>query len=199
MPDPVGVPGKGLEQRVFTGCQRARLVLLIAQDAIGEVQRPFAEARDLMAARFDARATWRRQFAAGTAQQRAHPGQQFARIEGLHQVIVGGQLKSEDAVGFVALAGEDHDRNGRSGTHATRQRQPVFAAQAQVKNEQIVTAAFEFAAHRGAIVHGGRQQAIGFDEVAQQFAHVDLIVDDQYMRDGVYGHECSVRRRWPTF
>ena len=40
----------------------------------------------------------------------AHPGQQFARIEGLAHVVVGAHFEADDAVHLLALGGNDDDR-----------------------------------------------------------------------------------------
>ena len=47
----------------------------------------------------------------GAAQQRPHPGQQFARLEGLGQVVVGADLQTHDAVGGLTPRREHQDRH----------------------------------------------------------------------------------------
>ena len=47
----------------------------------------------------------------GAAQQCSHPGQQFARLEGLGQVVVGADLQADDAIGGLAPRREHQDRH----------------------------------------------------------------------------------------
>ena len=50
---------------------------------------------------------------AAAAQDRAHPGGQLGRGEGLHDVVVGAQLEAQHPVGLVALGRDQDDRARR--------------------------------------------------------------------------------------
>jgi hypothetical protein len=41
-----------------------------------------------------------------------HAGNEFARIEGFRQVVVGAHFETDDAVDFVTLGGKHHDGDG---------------------------------------------------------------------------------------
>ena len=61
--------------------------------------------------------------------------------------------------------------------------------QAQIEDEQRVVAVFEFVTHGGAVFDRRRAQAMRFDQVTEQFAHVGFVVDDQYVRNRVGRHQ----------
>ena len=62
-----------------------------------------------------------------TAQDRFDSRQQFARIEGFADVVIGTELQTDDAIGLIGSGGEHNDGDARLGTN--------FLAQ----NEAIVT------------------------------------------------------------
>ena len=70
-------------------------------------------------------------------QNRADPRQQFARAEGLRQIVVGAQFEPQDAVRFLARgAGHDHGRAVRV-AQTPADRKPVLARQHEIQNDEV--------------------------------------------------------------
>lgn len=83
------------------------------------------------------------------AQYRARPGDQFARVKRLGQVVVGAQLDADDSVHCVALRGDHDDRHRqRAAAEAAANRQSVLAWHHQVKYSQTGYAKREVEAWR---------------------------------------------------
>ena len=59
--------------------------------------------------------------ACGASHQGVEPGQQFAGTEGLGQVVVGANFKSDDPVDFLAARRQHQDGHGRVRAHFARQ------------------------------------------------------------------------------
>ncbi len=73
-------------------------------------------------------------------------GHQFARAEGLGDVVVATDFEAEDAVDFVGAGGQEYDRYAReasAGTKAAAQFEAVMAGEHDVENDQIRAKAFE--------------------------------------------------------
>ena len=73
------------------------------------------------------------------AQHGLDAGNQFARAEGLGDVVVGAEFEAEDAVGFAALGGEKDDRHGgKPGglANGAADIEAVFAGNHDVEHEE---------------------------------------------------------------
>jgi len=71
------------------------------------------------------------------AQHRVDPGQQFARVEGFCEIVVGAHLEAKDAVDIFAARGQHDDRRLRFGADFSAQAQAVLAGQHDVEDQQI--------------------------------------------------------------
>ena len=122
-----------LEHGEFAGGERQFLAVL-AQGAGAQVEGEGAEVDDLVlgggrAGRF---------LRGAAAQHRVHAGQQFARVEGLAQVVVGADFQADDAVHVLALGREHDDRRAVvGGAQAPADRQAVLAGHHQVQYDQV--------------------------------------------------------------
>jgi hypothetical protein len=86
------------------------------------------------------------------AQHGVDAGQQFARVEGLAQVVVGAHFQAHDAVHVLALGGQHDDRRAVvGGTQAAADRQAVFAGHHQVEHDQVDRLAQQHAVQRLAV------------------------------------------------
>ncbi len=72
------------------------------------------------------------------AQRSAHAGQQFARSEGLGEIVAGAQFKADHLVGFLdPIAAHDDDRAIRRACQPLDDIQPILAAEIEVDDEEI--------------------------------------------------------------
>ena len=78
--------------------------------------------------------------ATAAAEDRPHPREQFARLEGLGQVVVGPHLETDDAVHGVAAGGEHQDRRVLAAADGPADLQPVDVGQRQVEKDEIEAA-----------------------------------------------------------
>ena len=75
------------------------------------------------------------------AQDGADARRQFARVEGLGEVVVGAQFEADDAVDILAAGGEHHDRNFALLAQAAEDFEAVDAGQHDVEDHQAKVAA----------------------------------------------------------
>ena len=89
------------------------------------------------------------------AEQGAHARDKLAGAEGFHQVIVGAQLKPDDAVFHLALRGEHDD--GHIGVVADGAADALAgnAWEHKVENDQVEMMLLEFLKRLLAVAHGG--------------------------------------------
>ena len=76
------------------------------------------------------------------------PCQQFARVERLGHVVVGTDLQPDDAVHDLARTGDHDDADVVVLAQVARQREAVFARQAQVEQHDVGRDALDLGAHR---------------------------------------------------
>ena len=100
------------------------------------------------------------------AQDAAHPGDQFAGVEGLDHVVVGPQFQPEDPVGNHAAAGEDQYATVMAALDIAHHVQTVAVGQAQIDNAQ---GGIELAQVTEQFVAGG-ETAVTKAEFAQDLA-----------------------------
>ena len=108
-----------------------------------------------------------------------HAGQQFARVEGLAEVVVGADFEADDAVDVLALGGQHDD--GRAvvgGAQAAADRQAVFAGHHQVEHDQVDRVAQQDAVERLAVFGHDDLEAFLRQVAAQQVADAGVVVDD---------------------
>jgi hypothetical protein len=108
-----------------------------------------------------------------------HAGQQFARVEGLAQVVVGADFEADDAVDVLALGGEHDDRGAVVGrAQAAADRQAVLAGHHQVEHDQVDRVAQQDAIERLAVLGHDHFEPFLRQVAAQQVADAGVVVDD---------------------
>ncbi len=81
--------------------------------------------------------------AVGAAQHRPHPRQQLARVERLHDVVVGAHLEADHPVGVLGHRGQHDHRHLGGRAQVAAERQPVLARHHDVEHHEIDRAALE--------------------------------------------------------
>ena len=84
-----------------------------------------------------------------SAQDRLHPRQQLARVEGLHQVVVGADLEPHDPVRILPERAEHQHRRAACRSQPARRRQPVLPRHHHVEHDEIEAARAERRVHLG--------------------------------------------------
>ena len=116
------------------------------------------------------------------AKHRIHPRHQFARVERLHDVIVGADFKADDAVKFLTAGGEQDHRDVVGLTDMTTERQAVLARHHDVEDDEVDAVFLDRLAGGLGAVDGSGAPPVFAQELRQGFAYFAMVVDDQDMR-----------------
>ena len=161
------------EYRIFGGAQRDEL-FAARELAGGQIQRKGAET--------DTAVALRRGHGAGhllAAQHGVQAGEQFARVEGLGQVVVGAHFQAHDAVDRIALGGKHQDRDGLSPyTQAAADGQTVLARHHQVEDQRIERFARQQAIQLFCVLDAAHGQTVGAEIALQQGAQFRFVVQN---------------------
>ena len=123
-----------------------------------------------------------RQRALEAAQHGLDAGDEFARAEGLGDVVVGAEFETEDAVGFAALCGQENygDRGEARGlANGAADFQTVFAGDHDVENEERGALAFGVGEDVGAGGIDADGEAFVFEVMADEAGNVRIVFDDE--------------------
>jgi hypothetical protein len=132
---------------------------------IGEAARPPVQspAGKLVAPAFGV-AVRRGPLSVKTPQHCAHPRQQLPQVEGLRHIIVGAELKTDDAIDFIpAVTGCDYDRDVGTRADLAQEIETVPKAEPKVKDHQVDILRAELTNH---LLAAGRQK------------RVDVVIDE---------------------
>ena len=116
----------------------------------------------------------------GPAQHGADARQQFARAEGLHQVVVGADLEQQHLVDFIAQ-GAQHDDGGDDlrGAQLLADLDAVHARQPQIHQDQVGLEQQGFFVTGAAIRHQHGAKAFLLEHHADGVAQALVVVDHQ--------------------
>ena len=123
-----------------------------------------------------------RQRALETAQHGLDAGDEFARAEGLGDVVVGAEFETEDAVGFAALRGQkNYGHGGEAGrlANGAADFQTVFAGNHDVEHEERGALAFGVGEHVGARGIHAHDEPFVFQVMADEAGNVGIVFDDE--------------------
>ena len=121
---------------------------------------------------------------AGTAQQGAQAGQQFARGKRLGQIVVGAQLQSDHAVDLLAPAGEHQHRHLALPADPTQHLESVDVRQHHVQDDGVPGLGHRPGRPGSAELLGLHGKAERLKVVGGQLAEILVIVDDQDAKPG---------------
>jgi len=117
-----------------------------------------------------------------TAQHGLDAGDEFARAEGLGDVVVGAQFEAEDAIGFAAFRCQKNYRDRRQAgslANGATYFQAVFARYHNVENEECGTLALSVGQYVGSGGINANGEAFVFEMMADQAGNVGIVFDDE--------------------
>src|SRR5882762_3538118 len=117
-----------------------------------------------------------------TAQHGADAGEQLARTEGLHDVVVGAELEAHYPVGLVVLTGDDDDRGCAFLPELARELHAVLCGEAQVEHDQVDDVLDQHLRHLRPGRHRGDSQVVPTEIIGNQRAHRRIVVDGEDVR-----------------
>ena len=121
------------------------------------------------------------------AQDRLDPGEQFARIERLREIVVGAHFEPDDTIHVFAARGQHDDRRLRRGANLAAQAEAVLARQHHVEDEKIDPALGHCPLHFAAVAGRGHVAGIGAQIFRDQRPRFAIVFDDEDM-GGWLGH-----------
>jgi len=119
-------------------------------------------------------------------------GGEFAGIEGFGEVIIGADFEADDAVDVITVSGEHDDRDGGGGADLAEDLEAAHAGEHDVENDEGVGAGESAAKADAAVVDGFGAKALGDEVFGNEFAELDIVIDDQNAGFERWG--CVVRR-----
>jgi len=112
-----------------------------------------------------------------TADHRAQAGQQFARREGLRQVVVRAKLKANNSVRFFPKAGEHYHWDVRFHSQPPQEFKAVKLRHHHVQNDRVIMMLKGLAQALGAGVGQGHRVAHRFKVGLDQAAKLGVVVN----------------------
>jgi hypothetical protein len=117
---------------------------------------------------------------------------EFARVEGLGEVVIGADFQADDAVHVVTVCGEHDDGDGGGCADLAENFEAAHAGEHHVENDQGIGAGESAAEADTAVMDGLGAQALRNEVFRDEFAQLDIVIHDQ--NAGVEHRGCIVRR-----
>ena len=111
-----------------------------------------------------------------------HPRQQLARVERLHDVVVGAHLEPDHPIGVLGHRGQHDHRHLGGRAQMAAERQPVLARHHDVEHHEIDRAHLEQLARLGGALGGADAELVPGEIFRQQITDLAVVVDDQDVR-----------------
>ena len=123
----------------------------------------------------------RRRQRAAPAQDRIDAQDQFARIEGLGQIIIRSRFEALDAVVGLRQGGQHEDRDLLFLAQRFRQLDPRFPRHHHVENDQVEVEPGQFAARLRRIAGDRHSKAVLAQILLKQAADTRVVIDHEQM------------------
>ena len=107
---------------------------------------------------------------------------EFARAEGLHDIIVGAHLEADDPVGLLGLCGEQDDRDFAGRADVAGEAQAVLAGHHHVENDEVDRIGGQPRARLIGVGGLADAKALLGEELRERLANRALVVDEEDMR-----------------
>jgi hypothetical protein len=122
-----------------------------------------------------------------TTKHRSNAGCEFSRIERFAEIVVGPDLKADDAVDVLLQRGEQNDRNmGVLGPHVPADIQARSVRQHDVEHDQFDVVRLQ-GSHKRALVGSQRHSKALLGQIAaKQLSNLEVIIDNQDVRFDVH-------------
>ncbi len=121
----------------------------------------------------------------GPAEHGTDSGTQLLGAKGLGEVVVGAGIETGDAID-LGRAGSQHDhRHLALASHQSQELESVEARHHHVEQHQIVLAGQRPAQSAAAVVHGFQTDVSPGEELLQELAQLDVVVDHQDRHAGL--------------
>ena len=169
------MPHQRFQHRKFAGGER-QLVAIFVQRTQAHVERKRPEGNNFLVARRRARhfGGW------PAAKHRVDARQQFARVEGLGEIVVGADFQADDAVNVLALGGQHDDgRTVIGGPQTAANRQTVFARHHQIEHDQVNRVAQHDSVQRLAVFGQYDLEAFLGQVTTQQVTNAGVVIKDE--------------------
>jgi hypothetical protein len=117
-----------------------------------------------------------------TPQHRADAREEFSQAERLDDVIVGAELKADDAIDFVGpLPGGDDDRHIATRTDFSQQIEPIVLTEAKVENDQTGLCCLKMAAQFSPIGRSPGRHIVLFQISDHHLPHGRIVINNNDM------------------
>lgn len=131
-------------------------------------------------------------------EHRLNAGSQLARIKGLHQVVVGADFQAVDAIHVVAAGGEHNYREAGFLPDLAESFEAFDLGKHDVEDDQGKLAGDGAGQAFCAVIGNVNAEALGLEVLAEEFAELNVIVDNQNagrrsVRDFAFVYEHGMR------
>jgi hypothetical protein len=113
-----------------------------------------------------------------SAQHRAHPGQELAKLARLGQIVVGAELKPHHPVNRARRGGEHDDRHAGAPLEVPDDRKTVLLRHVQIEDNQVGHLLGDRVAQAAAAIAQAHVKSVHAQIVAHHIARGLLVVDD---------------------
>ena len=117
---------------------------------------------------------------AAAAQHRANAGDQFARVEGFAEIVVGTQFQPDDAVHILLQRGQEDDRQLRPlRAHVAADVEPGPIRQQDIQHHEVNGVGRQALVQLAPVRGQADTKPLPLDELAEQPADLGIVIDDQ--------------------
>ena len=134
-------------------------------------------------------------FRGATPEDGADAGHKFAAAEGFGEVVVGAHLQADDLVHLLPLGGQHDDRDIAVRPDGAAQRQPVFAWQHEIEQDQVEASIGQGLAHGLAVGDRAGPESLPPQDAGDEFADFVVVIDDQNVRVRVHDGKIGAHRQ----
>src|SRR6266403_774748 len=118
----------------------------------------------------------------GAAQNRANPGHQLARIEGLAQVVIGPELQAHDPVDVIPARREHQDGRFVGCSELPQYVEAADARQHHIENQNFKIIGFQLFQSVAAVVHALHLEVLGVQVFGEHLTELTIVVHQQHSR-----------------
>ena len=114
----------------------------------------------------------------GAPQNGLDARRQFARVEGLGEIIVGPELQTDNTVHVFAARGQHQHWHAAGEAKPLQDFKTVQAGQHHVQNDQVITALLGGFERRVTLMNAIYRETLALQEFLEQGAQLSVVIDD---------------------